>query len=166
MRAQSQGHHTIDHLEERGMERGSARWSSLKGREGHRQSDKRWNHFKGNVGETCERRGGAHVGFSERIHAVLNWTELNCLPAEKMLDSLAGLLYKLSLYSVVWSLCWFNFSRNISLFLFYSIAFVECSRILVFSSCYVHANVKLFLRNNNCCFDAHDYAFWLCVSFS
>ena len=31
--AQSQGHHTIDRLEERGVERGSARRSSLKGRE-------------------------------------------------------------------------------------------------------------------------------------
>ena len=33
MRVQSQGHHTIDRLEERGVERGSARRSSLKGRE-------------------------------------------------------------------------------------------------------------------------------------
>ena len=33
MRSQSQGHHIIDHLEERGVERGSARRSSLKGRE-------------------------------------------------------------------------------------------------------------------------------------
>ena len=33
LRAQSQGHHTIDRLEERGVERGSARRSSLKGRE-------------------------------------------------------------------------------------------------------------------------------------
>ena len=33
LRAQSQGHHTIDHLEERGAERGSARRSSLQGRE-------------------------------------------------------------------------------------------------------------------------------------
>ena len=33
MRAQNQGHHTIDRLEERGVERGSARGSSLKGRE-------------------------------------------------------------------------------------------------------------------------------------
>ena len=33
LRAQSQGHHSIDRLEERGMERGRARWSSLKGRE-------------------------------------------------------------------------------------------------------------------------------------
>ena len=32
-RPQSQGHHTIDHLEERGVERGSARRSSFKGRE-------------------------------------------------------------------------------------------------------------------------------------
>ena len=31
--AQSQGHHTVDRLEERGVERGSARRSSLKGRE-------------------------------------------------------------------------------------------------------------------------------------
>ena len=33
LRAQSQGYHTIDRLEERGVERGSARRSSLKGRE-------------------------------------------------------------------------------------------------------------------------------------
>ena len=33
LRAQSQGHHTIDRLEERGVERGNTRRSSLKGRE-------------------------------------------------------------------------------------------------------------------------------------
>ena len=33
LQAQSQEHHTINHLEERGVERGSARQSSLKGRE-------------------------------------------------------------------------------------------------------------------------------------
>ena len=33
LRAQSQGHRTIDRLEERGVERGNARRSSLKGRE-------------------------------------------------------------------------------------------------------------------------------------
>ena len=33
LRAQSLGHHAIDRLEERGFERGSARRSSLKGRE-------------------------------------------------------------------------------------------------------------------------------------
>ena len=36
-------------------------------REGHRQSDEHWNCFKGNVGETSERRGEAHTGFSRRI---------------------------------------------------------------------------------------------------
>ena len=35
------------------------------------------NGLKGNVGETSERQGGAHMGFSERIDTVLNWTELN-----------------------------------------------------------------------------------------
>ena len=48
-------HYTINHLEERGVERGSARPSSL-----------------GNVRETSERRGGAHMGFSERIDTILN----------------------------------------------------------------------------------------------
>ena len=33
LQEQSQGHHTTDHLEESGVERGSARRSSLKGRE-------------------------------------------------------------------------------------------------------------------------------------
>ena len=33
LRAQNQGHHSIDRLEERGVERGSTRQSSLKGRE-------------------------------------------------------------------------------------------------------------------------------------
>ena len=32
-------------------------------REGHHQSDEHWNRFKGNVGETSERRGGAHMGI-------------------------------------------------------------------------------------------------------
>ena len=46
-------------------------------RKGHRQSDQHWNGFKGNIGETLERRGGAHMGFPERIDTILNWTELN-----------------------------------------------------------------------------------------
>ena len=76
LRAQSQGQHTIDHLEERGAERGRARRSSFeRTREGHRQSDEHWNRFKGNAGETSERRGGARMGFSERIDTILNWTE-------------------------------------------------------------------------------------------
>ena len=39
-------------------------------REGHRQSDEHWNRFKGNAGETSERRG--NVGFSEGIDTILN----------------------------------------------------------------------------------------------
>ena len=75
LHAESQGHHTINPLEERGVERGSARRSSLKVRERvHRQSDEHWNRFKGDIGETSERRGGAHIGFSERIDTNL---ELN-----------------------------------------------------------------------------------------
>ena len=40
----------------------------------HRQSGEHWNSFKGNVGGTSERRGGAHncVGFSERMDTILN----------------------------------------------------------------------------------------------
>ena len=41
-------------------------------REGHRQSDEHWNRFKGNLGETSERRDGAHMDFSEGIDTILN----------------------------------------------------------------------------------------------
>ena len=41
-------------------------------REGHHQSDEHWNSSKGNVVETSERRGGAHMGFSEGINTLLN----------------------------------------------------------------------------------------------
>ena len=41
-------------------------------RESHRQSDEQLNRFKGGVGETSERRGEAHMGFSERINIILN----------------------------------------------------------------------------------------------
>ena len=40
-------------------------------KEGHRQSDEHWNRFKGDVGETSERRGGAHMGFIEGIDTIL-----------------------------------------------------------------------------------------------
>ena len=45
-------------------------------REGHRQTDKHWNCFKGSVWETSERQGGAHMGFPACIDIILNWTEL------------------------------------------------------------------------------------------
>jgi len=60
-------------LEERGMERGSARQSSLKGRErAIVRPTNIGNHFKGNVREASERRGGAHTGFSEHTDTILN----------------------------------------------------------------------------------------------
>ena len=71
MRAQSQGHHTIDHLEERGVERGSASRSSLKGRE-------RAIVNQSNIGTVSKvtlgkpLRDGAHMGFIERIDTTLN----------------------------------------------------------------------------------------------
>ena len=43
--SQSQGHHTIDRLEERGLERGSTRRSSLKGREREPFQRQRWGNF-------------------------------------------------------------------------------------------------------------------------
>ena len=44
-------------------------------RESNRQSDEHWNRFKGNVGETSERRGGAHMGFSELTDSILTLSE-------------------------------------------------------------------------------------------
>ena len=35
-----------------------------------------WHCFKGNVGKTSERQGGAHMGFSEHTDTILNWQEL------------------------------------------------------------------------------------------
>ena len=49
---------------------------------GHRQSIEHWNYFKGDVGETSERRGGAHMGFSELIGAILNLIELTGLGSD------------------------------------------------------------------------------------
>ena len=63
LRAHNQGHHTINRLEERGVERT---------REGHRQSDEHWNRLKGDVGETSKRRDGAHMAFFERIDTIVN----------------------------------------------------------------------------------------------
>ena len=79
LRAQKKGHHTIDRLDERGVERDRGATIFLeRTREGHRQSDEHWNSFKGNVGEISEKRGGAHEVFSARIDTILNWTELLC----------------------------------------------------------------------------------------
>ena len=70
--------HTTDCLDERGIERGSAWRSSIKrGRKCHYQSDKNWNLFKGNIGETSERCGLEMGFFPEHMDALLNWTELS-----------------------------------------------------------------------------------------
>ena len=65
LQAQSQGHRIIDRLEERGVERGSARRSSLKGRERAIVNQM-------NIGKTSERGCGPHMGFSERTDTILN----------------------------------------------------------------------------------------------
>ena len=57
-----------------GERRGKSERSTIflkRTREGHRQSEQ-WNRFKGSGGERSERRGGAHMGFSERIDTALN----------------------------------------------------------------------------------------------
>ena len=73
LQAQSQGHHNIDRLEERGVERGSARRSSLKRRDGAIV-----NHMyigtvsKAKLEGTSERRDKAHImGISERVNTIL-----------------------------------------------------------------------------------------------
>ena len=76
LRAQSQGHHTVDRLEERGVERGSARRSSFKGRERAIVNQTNTGTVsKATLGKRLsERRGGAHMGFPE------SRTELRHLP--------------------------------------------------------------------------------------
>ena len=76
-----QGHHTIDRLEETGVERGSARRSSLKGRE--RAVVSQTNNgtvSKATLGKLL-RHGMERIWsfFLERIDTVLNWSELNGL---------------------------------------------------------------------------------------
>ena len=75
---QSQGHHTSDCLVKRGVERGSARWSSLKGQERATVNQTDIGSFKGDVGEISEREGEAHnYGFSKCIDTILNWLIIN-----------------------------------------------------------------------------------------
>ena len=65
LRPQSQGRQTFDRLEERGAEKGSARRSSLKGRERAIVNQTNIGTVsKATLGKLLERRGGAHMGFS------------------------------------------------------------------------------------------------------
>ena len=71
---------TSHHRSPGGERRGKRKRSPMclgRTREGHHQSDKHWNCFKGNIGEPSERRDGANVGFSERVHTILNRTALH-----------------------------------------------------------------------------------------
>ena len=58
--AKSQGHHTIDRMEERGVGKKGSMIFLERTREGHRQSDEHWNCFKGHIGEISYRRSGEH----------------------------------------------------------------------------------------------------------
>ena len=71
---------TSHHRSPGGERRGQRKHSTTclgRTREGHHQSDKHWNGFKGNTGETSERRDGANMGFSERVHTIPNRTALH-----------------------------------------------------------------------------------------
>ena len=65
LRAQCQGHHTIDRLEERSVERGRARRSFLKGRERAIVNQTNVGTVLKATMEKLLRQGGAHMGFSE-----------------------------------------------------------------------------------------------------
>ena len=71
--AQSHGHHTIDRLEESGVERGSARWYSLKGRERAIVNQTNIGTIaKATLGKLLRDGGGSHMGFSEHIDTTSN----------------------------------------------------------------------------------------------
>ena len=48
------------------------------------QLDEHWDCFKGNNGETSEKWGGTHMGFSHCIYTTLDWTQTENLPTNKM----------------------------------------------------------------------------------
>ena len=77
MWAQSQGNHTIDRLEERGVERGSVQRSVLKGQERVRFSQTIMGTVsEATLGKHLKRWGGAYLGFPEHVDAILNSTEV------------------------------------------------------------------------------------------
>ena len=70
---------TSHHRSSGGERRGKRKRSTIfleRTREGHRQPDEHWNRFKGIIWETSERRGGAHVGFSEPLRYHLESLEV------------------------------------------------------------------------------------------
>ena len=74
-RAQSQGRHTIDRLEERGVARGISWWSSRTGGKGASSVRPLLELFKGNTGKRLRDR------LKRRYHPALNFhTRLRCVP--------------------------------------------------------------------------------------
>ena len=72
---------TSHHRSPGGESRGKRKRSTvfLEGaRESHRQSDENRNCFKGNIGETSERRGRMHTGLFRAHCSHLELNELNC----------------------------------------------------------------------------------------
>ena len=88
---------TTDRLEERGVERGSARRSSLKGRE--RAIINQTN--IGTVSKAALEKllREAHMGFSERIHTILNWTEVFLQMTKLIIEVVYGARNALLLYT-------------------------------------------------------------------
>ena len=77
LRAQNGGHDTVDRLEERGVERGSARWSSLdRGERGIVKQTNIGTGSKTTLGKLL-RDGWVHIGFPEHRDTILYWTGLN-----------------------------------------------------------------------------------------
>ena len=84
LRAQSQGHYTIDRLEEETI-------FLERTREGHRQSEEHSNHFKGDVWENWETGWSAYGLFrTRRYHIELNWTKVCMLLFKKKKSWLMG----------------------------------------------------------------------------
>ena len=93
---QSRGHHAIDRLEERGVERGSLGQPFLKGRERAIGSQSNIiNCFKRVTGKSCDRRGGARMDVPERKDTTLNRTKQNF--AQQTLLSLTCAPYQLQM---------------------------------------------------------------------
>ena len=124
--AQSRGHHTTNHPEDRDMDRGSAWWSSLKGRERAIVSQINIETVsKASFGKLVRDRMES-LGFSKHIviDTILNWTELKTYSC----------YLSLRIYTVwfVWHWCVFHFSKMINGCVFFSQSSCCCFASVVF----------------------------------
>ena len=72
LRARSRCHHTIDRLSRQAKKEEAVDDPPSMDRKGPLSIRPTFNYFKGNFGETAsERRGGAYVGFPERVSTSL-----------------------------------------------------------------------------------------------